>query len=333
MSEKKNIALIDGGYSQEEQVSLKSADNVYRHLDKDRFTVYRIRINREGWHGIVGNNRIPIDKNDFSFNLEGQKIKFDAVFIIIHGTPGEDGKLQAYFDMLEIPYTTSNALSSALSFNKYFCNKYLQAHGVVIAKSFLLFDVSEYNEQELIKEVGVPCFVKPNDGGSSFGTSKVTEVSELRNAVELAFQHGKEVIVEAYIQGREVTNGVYKDKRGVHALPITEIKTANTFFDYNAKYLGESEEITPAELSEQMTKEIQETSVRIFNYLNLKGIARVDYIITENQVFFLEVNTIPGQTSASLVPQQAAAAGISMPDMYNALLEACLSEFPRDTNS
>jgi D-alanine-D-alanine ligase len=322
---RKIIALVDGGFSHEEQVSLKSAANVYQQLNHDLYEVVRIRINKDGWNAHLDDRIIPVDKNDFSVQTGSRKIKFDAVFMMIHGTPGEDGKLQAYFEMLGIPVTTGNSLAAALSFNKYACNKYLQAHGIPIAKSRLLLSPSDFNQAELINEIGLPCFVKPNDGGSSFGTSKVTLAEKLKEAVKLAFHHGKEVLVESFLAGREVTNGVYKDKNGLHVLPITEIKTDNEFFDFNAKYMGQSQEITPADLPEQLTEQIQQTSLQVYRYLNLKGIARVDYIITENGPILLEVNTVPGQSAASIIPQQAKAAGMQVSELYQAVLEDCFN--------
>ncbi|MFN3917666.1 MAG: D-alanine--D-alanine ligase [Flavobacteriales bacterium] len=320
---RKIIALVEGGFSHEEQVSLKSATNVYQQLNHDLFEVFRIRINKDGWNAHLDDRIIPVDKNDFSIQTGSRKINFDAVFMMIHGTPGEDGKLQAYFEMLDIPVTTGNSLAAALSFSKYACNKYLQAHGIPIAKSKLLLSISDFNQMDVLQEIGLPCFVKPNDGGSSFGTTKVSVAEKLKEAVELAFQHGKEVLVEAFLAGKEVTNGVYKDKNGLHVLPITEIKTDNEFFDFNAKYMGQSQEITPADLPEQLTKQIQQTTLQVYRYLNLRGIARVDYIITEKGAVLLEVNTVPGQSVASIIPQQAKVAGIQISELYQAVLEDC----------
>ena len=235
-----------------------------------------------------------------------QKVQFEYAFIVIHGTPGEDGKLQGYFDMIGLPYNTSSAATTSLTFQKFHCNRYLSTFGIRVAEAVLIKKGDEINQQEILNKVGLPCFVKPTDAGSSFGVSKVKEGNQLLDSINHAFEHGKEVIVEAFIKGRELTNGVYRNEEGIQILPITEIISENEFFDYEAKYKGQSNEITPADISNDLEKEIKDLTYRIYDILGMKGIARMDYIINDDgSPFLIEINSVPGMSEESIVPQMA----------------------------
>lgn len=321
---KKKIAVIDGGFSAEAQISFLSANTVVEHLNPDLFDVYRIRITDQDWKLVSNETTAIVDKNDFSLTIGQTKITFDCVVIMIHGTPGEDGKLPAYFDLLDIPYTTCDHFTATLSFNKYFCNLVLQSLGFKCASAVRLVSPNQLEAEDIIKTVGLPCFVKPNDGGSSFGASPVYKETELIPAIQKAFDHGSEVIIEEFLEGTEVTNGVLKLNGNVQALAITEIATDNAFFDFEAKYKGESQEITPARISEELTTKIQRISEAVYTALDLKGVVRIDYIIREGHPYLIEINTIPGQSSASLIPQQAAHAGIELSDLYAGLIEEAI---------
>jgi D-alanine-D-alanine ligase len=318
---KKNIAIVDGGFSQEAHVSFKSAETVINNLDREKYVGHRIRIIDQNWTYDPDGNPLLVDKNDFSVIINGEKLTFDCAIIIIHGTPGEDGKLQAYFDLVGMPYNTCNQVTSTLSFNKYFCNRILESFGIKCAKALLFRYPSEYNDDEIVTSLGLPCFVKPNDGGSSYGAAKVNEQNELRQYIEKAFEHGDQVIVEEFMPGTEVTNGVYFNGTEIQTLAITEITTPNEFFDYAAKYNGESEEITPARISDELTKSIKGITKDIYRKLGLNGICRMDYIIKKGVPHVIEINTVPGQTSASLIPQMAEYEGISLKEMYTTSIE------------
>lgn len=321
---KKNIAIVWGGYSSEIIVSEKSMAGIYSFMDKDRYNVYKVRIDKKSWTVDIDGKIYPVDKNDFSFyNDEKQeKILFDFAYITIHGTPGEDGRLQGYFDMLDIPYSSCGMMASALTFNKYICNKFLKNFGIKIADSYFLRENKNYNPEEIVNDLKLPIFVKPNIGGSSFATTKVKRVEELTPAIETAFREAPEVIIESFIKGREVTCGCYRTKDKVVVLPITEVVTSNEFFDYKAKYEGEVQEITPADLTDELTGKIQRLTLDIYELIGAKGIARVDYIITGDGIpYLLEVNTTPGMTSTSFIPQQVAAAGMGMTDVLSEIIE------------
>ena len=321
----KKIAVIEGGYSNEKVVSIKSAKTVFDNLDHTKYHPTRVVIDENEWTAYDNDGRYPIDKNDFSFIKNSTKHSFDYAFIVIHGTPGEDGKLQGYFDMLGIPYNTPNAAITALTFQKFHCNQFLKNFGVNVAEAVLIKKGDVINEDTIIKNVGLPCFVKPTDGGSSFGITKVMEKDELTNAVKHAFEHGSQVIAEAFIEGREVTNGVYKNQEGIKVLPITEIITENDFFDYGAKYHGESNEVTPADLPEEITGKIKALTYHIYDALGLNGIARVDYILNnENTPYLIEVNTVPGQSAESIIPQMAAIEGIGLVELFDHVVESSL---------
>ena len=325
---KKNIAIVAGGYSSEVVVSLKSAEGIYSFIDKDKYNLYIAILKKEDWVvRLSDGTETPINKNDFSF-CENQEVKkFDFAYITIHGTPGEDGRLQGYFDMIGIPYSSCSALVSALTFNKYVCNHYLSAFGVKIARSIRLMSGQTIEADEAVNQLGLPIFVKPNDGGSSFGVTKVKEKEALQAAVDKAFAEGREVVLESFIKGAEVTCGCYKIKGKEVVFPITEVVTSNEFFDYDAKYNGQVEEITPARLSEDLTLKIQRETSRIYDILGAKGLIRVDYIIPEDgEPMLLEINTTPGMTATSFIPQQVRAAGLNITDVMTDIIEDSLNK-------
>jgi D-alanine-D-alanine ligase len=325
---KKKIALLTGGYSGEAAISYKSTITVHNNIDKEKFEVYVIDITQQGWHYKTDNEElVAIDKNDFSLTLHQQKIKFDAVLLCIHGTPGEDGKLQGYFDMLGLPYTSCNATTSAITFNKRFTNAVAAFGGLQVAKSVLLIKGVQEDVNAAITTLQFPVFVKPNNGGSSIGMSKVYEPALLQAAVEKAFKEDTQVLIEEFIEGREFTIGVFKTKGNIITLPITEIISKNDFFDFGAKYLGESEEITPAPIEEAMANQIREAAKKAYELLNCSGIVRIDFIYNQKQQqpFMLEINTVPGQSEASIVPQQVKAMGWSLQEFYTAVIEECFN--------
>lgn len=318
---KKNIAIVWGGYSPEKIVSEKSAHGIYSFIDKEKYNVYKVVINRDSWEVEYDEDKVSIDKNDFSFIAEGKKINFDLAYITIHGTPGEDGVLQGYFDMLNIPYSNSGVLSSALTFNKYTCNNFLKSFGINVAPSILLRAGEIIDINEIVKILGLPVFVKPNVGGSSFATTKVKDMSMLRNAIDESFNDSSEVIVESFIKGIEVTCGCFETKNEFTVLPLTEVVSKNEFFDFGAKYLGEVEEITPARIDNKIATQIQNETKRIYKLTGAKGIIRADYIIMNNKPILLEVNTTPGMTATSFIPQQVNAAGLNMSDVLTDIIE------------
>jgi len=318
------IAIIAGGYSSELVISLKSAEGIQSFLDKNKYTVYIVLITKEKWVvKLQDNQEIDVDKNDFSFTEDGEKIKFDFAYITIHGTPGEDGLLQGYFDMLNIPYSCCGVLAASLTFNKNFCKNYLQNSGVKVAPSVLLRKTDSWNENEIISLLGLPVFVKPNDGGSSFGVTKVNAIKKLQPAINLAFTEGSEVLVESFMSGMEVTCGCYQTGNKKTILPITEVVSKNEFFDFEAKYTASKvEEITPARISKALTEEVQSLTAKIYDRLEAKGIIRVDYIISpQGEVQMLEVNTTPGMTATSFIPQQVKAAGLNIREVMTEIIE------------
>ena len=323
MNNKKNIAIIAGGYSSEIVVSLKSAKGIESFIDKEKYNLYVVLITKDKWQVQSENKEIDIDKNDFSFTRNGNRIKFDFAYITVHGTPGENGLLQGYFDMLNIPYSCCGVLAAALSFNKYFCINYLRPLGIKTASSVCLRKGQQANTEAIISELGLPVFVKPNDGGSSFGTTKVNSADQLQSAIAIAFEEGKEVMIESFISGTEVTCGCYKVKDKEVIFPITEVVSKNEFFDFDAKYNPNSvEEITPARISEALTYEIQSMTSKIYDYIGAKGIIRVDYIISpEGEAKMLEVNTTPGMTATSFIPQQICAAGLDIKEVMTEIID------------
>lgn len=326
---KPRIAFVTGGYSGEAEISYQSAKTIEKNIDPEKFDYLKIDITPEGWfHQLPSGEKIEVDKNDFSLLINGKKTLFDAVLVGIHGTPGEDGKLQGYFDMLNIPYTSCDCAISALTFNKRYTVAVASFAGIKVANSVLLFKKNYQSPDELVKNLQFPVFVKPNNGGSSIGMSKVNSPSEeLGAAIEKAFKEDEQVLVEEFIKGREFTIGVFKSKGKIIALPITEVISKKEFFDYEAKYLGASEEITPAKVDESVAEMIKKEAIKIYQIFNCRGIVRIDFIYNEaeHQPYMLEINTVPGQTEASLVPQQVRAMGWTLMDFYTALIEECLA--------
>ena len=309
----KKVAVIEGGYSKEKAISIKSAKTVFDNLDRTKFDPTRVLIEEKEWTAYDEEGRYYIDKNDFSFIKKGRKYNFEYAFIVIHGTPGEDGKLQGYLDMVGVPYNTSSAAIMALTFQKFHCNQFLKNFGINVPEAVLIKPDDKVYEKEVLNKVGLPCFVKPTDCGSSFGITKVKNDNELLQAIKEAFNHGSEVIVEENIEGREVTCGVFWDSEGIKALPITEIISENEYFDYDAKYYGKSKEITPAELTDIMTTQIQSLSQEVYGIFGMKGIVRMDYIINKDGVpFLIEINSVPGMSKESIVPQMASALNIKL---------------------
>ena len=325
---KKYIALIAGGYSGEFVISIQTADTIEKSLDNTLYNVYKIIITRDEWYYLNGDEKISVDKNDFSLTVGGEKIKFDCAFIAIHGTPGEDGRIQGYLDMLQMPYTTCNSIVSALTFNKSYCNKVVKAFNVVnIANSVHLIKGEPYSMGAILVELKLPVFVKPNESGSSLGVSKVKRVEELLPAIEKAFKEDNQVLIEEFIEGRELTIGIYRANGCLYALPATEIVSKNEFFDYEAKYTpGVTNEITPAKIDNNLREQLESKAMYIYRHLNCRGIVRMDFILQQqsNKLFFLEVNTMPGQSENSIVPQQVRASGRTLKDFYGELLEDCL---------
>jgi len=318
----RTIAIAAGGDSPEYEVSVKSAIEVSRALSP-RYRVYIIIIRGSDWYWEDERGRYhKIDKNDFTLVIDDSHIRFDAVFIAIHGTPGENGLLQGYFDMLCIPYTSCDAFCSALTFNKQACKLFLKEYLIPMAEAVMIRKDDHSDLPAIIRHLGLPCFVKPNDSGSSFGVTKVREKEELVAAVEKAFRESDEVMIEAYLKGREVACGVVRTRSRALVLPVTEIISKNEFFDYEAKYTpGRSEEITPAMIPVKISDEIQKLSLRIYNLLGCKGIVRVDFIIVDDKPVFLEINTVPGMSAESIIPKQARAAGIELEDLYSMVIE------------
>lgn len=317
----KNIAVVWGGYSSEKVVSEKSAEGISSFIDKDRYNIYKVRIDRESWMVEYNNDFIPVDKNDFSFVANEEKIVFDFVYNTIHGTPGEDGLLQGYFDMLGIPYSNCGVLASAITFNKYTSNNFLKNFGIKVADSILLRKGDNIDIEAIEVQLGLPVFVKPNVGGSSFATNKVKDAAKMMEAINESFIEAPEVIIESFVKGVEVTCGCFETEKGLTVLPLTEVVTQNEFFDYGAKYLGEVEEITPARISEELTHKIQSLTKQIYKLIGAKGIIRADYIIREESPVLLEVNTTPGMTTTSFIPQQVKAAGLEMKNVMTEIIE------------
>lgn len=320
---KKVIAIVAGGDSSEVVVSLKSAAGIKSFITSEEYQTYIVTIIGKEWNVRLEDNvNIPIDRNDFSFLLEANKIVFDFAYITIHGTPGENGILQGYFEMIGIPYSTCGVLASAITFNKFTCNQYLKGFGVKVSESILLRKGMSVKASDVTEKLGYPCFVKPNVGGSSFGVTKVKSEDEVTDAVNKAFQEGSEVMIEAFMQGTEITCGIYKTSEKVRVLPITEVVPHNEFFDFDAKYKGQVEEITPARISHHLSERVQQLTSAIYDILDCKGIVRIDYIITPGDVInLLEVNTTPGMTSSSFIPQQVQAAGLKMNDVIVDIIE------------
>lgn len=318
---KKNIAIVWGGYSSESVVSEKSMQGIYSFMDKNRYDIYKVKIARDSWIAEIDGQECLVDKNDFTIQTAGGRIKIDFAYITIHGTPGEDGHLQGYLDMLNVPYSTCGMMASAITFNKFVCNNFLKNFGFNVAKSVYLSRETKYDIGEIIDYLNLPVFVKPNTGGSSFATTKVKSREDMQSAIDSAFGEASDVIIESFISGREVTCGCYKTKERVVLLPLTEVVTQNEFFDYNAKYMGQVDEITPARLPEEITARIQALTSKIYDLVDAKGIIRADFIISDGTPYLLEVNTTPGMTATSFIPQQVKAAGMNMTDVLSEIIE------------
>jgi len=323
----KNVAIIMGGYSSEYKISLTSGNVVFNQLDKSKYNLFRVHILPEKWVYVDENEEeFSINRDDFSVSINGKKISFDVVFNAIHGTPGEDGLLQAYFQLLGIPQTSCDYYQAALTFNKRDLLSVLKPYGIKTATSFYLNLGDNINSEEIISKVGLPCFVKPNKSGSSFGISKVKSLEELLPAIENAYKEDNEIIIESFLDGTEVSVGVINFKGEIKVLPITEIVSENDFFDYEAKYLGKSKEIKPARISEELKVKIENVAKRAYEVLKMKGFSRSEFIIVNNEPHMLEMNTIPGLTTESILPQQAREAGISLPELFENAIELALKK-------
>ncbi len=319
---RKNIAITAGGDSSEYIVSVESAFNIEKSLDKKLYNPWLITMKGDEWiQGTPDNPGPVIDRSDFSITINGEKIVFDCVFMAIHGTPGEDGKLQAYFDLLGIPYTTSGVLTSALTFNKYVCKGFLNNFGILSPKAMLVRQNYEFDSRRIATEIGLPCFIKPNNGGSSFGVTRVTKESQIKDAIHKAMGEDNEVIIEEFISGTELTGGVFKSADRQVLFPLTEIVSKNEFFDFDAKYKRQADEITPARISAGLTKACQKISSAIYDILDCRGIVRADYILNDGKFYFLEINTVPGMTDTSIIPQQAEALGLDITELFTMAVE------------
>ena len=318
----KNIAIIAGGNSSEYEVSMKSGKNIYDEVDENRYNKYLVILKGRDWHVEIGEKKYPVDRNDFSFTRDGEKILFDFAYITIHGVPGENGLLQGYLDMMGVPYGCCNVLASAMTFDKHTCNTYLKSYGVNVADSVMLIRGMAYDVNEIINEVGLPCFVKPNAEGSSFGVTKVKEAAQLEDALKKAFALCQEVLIETFIDGTELTCGVVKAGDMDIAMPIAEVIPKNEFFDFEAKYdPTKSDEIIPARISPELTNRIKTLSSMIYDILRCEGIIRVDYIVRDDEIFMLEVNTTPGMTSNSFVPKMVRAMGGTLREVLTKIID------------
>lgn len=325
----RTIAIICGGDTSEHDVSMRSAAGIESFLDKELYIIYKVEIHAGKWEAILPDeSRVSVDRNDFSFEVGGQRIRPDFCYITIHGVPGENGILQGYFDLIGMPYSTCNVLVEAMTYDKFVLNNYMRALGVSVADSLIVKQGhdKDVSDDDIVSRIGLPCFVKPASGGSSFGTTKVKTADALRPAIELALKEGEDVMVEAFMQGTEITCGCYKTKQKSVVFPITEVVTENEFFDYDAKYNGQVKEITPARLSDSVTDRVQKLTSMIYDILGCHGIIRIDYIITEgNKINMLEINTTPGMTATSFIPQQVRAAGLDIKNVLTDIIEDTLT--------
>lgn len=323
---KKNIAIVFGGYSSESVVSEKSLKGLLGFIDTQKFNLFPVRIAHDKWSMVVEEHHYPINRNDFSADIKGETVKIDCAYITIHGAPGENGQLQGYFEMIGLPHTTCSLLPSAITFNKFTCNTYLKGFGVAVADSVLIRKGTEYEANEIVEKLGLPCFVKPNSGGSSFGITKVKNENEIIPAIDKALGESDEVIIEKFISGREVTCGLFKTLKQTTVFPLTEVVSKNEFFDYEAKYTPQmAEEITPAPVSDTIRDNIQKIASAIYDILGMKGIARMDFMIGEDKIYLLEVNTTPGMTATSFVPQQIKAAGLELKEVFTLIIEDAIA--------
>ena len=324
---KRTIAIVCGGDSSEHDVSLRSGQGLYSFFDKERYNIYIVDVKGTDWHVAFDNgDTAEIDKNDFSFVMGGKRVYFDYAYITIHGQPGENGVMQGYFDLIHMPYSTSGVLVEAMTFDKYVLNNYLRGFGIKVADSLLLRRGEAYDEEAIAKRIGMPCFVKPAADGSSFGVSKVKEADQLAPALRVAFMESEEAMVEAFMDGVEISQGIYKTADKCVVLPATEVVTKNEFFDYDAKYNGQVQEITPARLAPDTAEKVAATTSRIYDILHANGIIRIDYIISKDKdgndvINMLEINTTPGMTATSFIPQQVRAAGLDIKDVLSEIVE------------
>lgn len=320
---KRTIAIVAGGDTSEFHVSLRSAQGIYSFIDKEKYDLYIVEMEGLRWEvQLPDGGKAPVDRNDFSFLKGTEKVKFDFAYITIHGTPGEDGRLQGYFDMMRIPYSCCGVLAAAMTYNKFACNHYLKAFGIRISDSLLLRQGQTVSDEDVIDKIGLPCFIKPSLGGSSFGVTKVKTREQIQPAIRKAFGEAQEVLVEAFMDGTEITCGCYKTKQKSVVFPITEVVTGNEFFDYDAKYNGQVDEITPARISDELTRRVQTLTSAIYDILGCSGIIRIDYIITAgDKINLLEVNTTPGMTATSFIPQQVRAAGLDIKEVMTDIIE------------
>lgn len=325
---KRTVAIIAGGDSSEHEVSMNSAKGIYSFIDKEKYNLYIVELSKKAWEAVLADgSRSTVDKNDFSFIDGDKKIKPDFAYITIHGTPGENGILQGYFELLDIPYSTCDVLVSAMTFSKFTLNQYLKGFGIRVAESMLVNKRFGIENKDVVEKIGLPCFIKPNASGSSFGVTKVKTVEQIQPALQAAFAESDDVMIEAFMDGIELANGCYKTKDKSVVFPITEVVSDNEFFDYNAKYKGEVTEITPARLSPELTERVKKLTSAIYDILGCKGIVRIDYIITEGErINMLEINTTPGMTATSFIPQQVKAAGLDIKDVMTDIIEEGLSK-------
>jgi len=322
---KKQVAVVCGGYSGEFDISMKSAQYPLKHVDVEKYDLWQVVLQKHRWYALVNGEKWPIDREDFSVTYANKRINFDVVLNMIHGHPGENGTLEGYFDLLDIPYQSAGVFVSSLTFDKFYCNTMLRSLGVQVAPSILFTVPSEQNERDVVEKIGFPCFVKPNNGGSSIGVSKVNDKSGLPLALKKAFDTGEHVIVEQFVKGTELTCGVIRNENKVRALAVTEIEYAGDFFDYEAKYSSvETQEITPARINEEDYQRCLEISERIYRLLNVKGFFRVDYILSEGKFYVIEVNTVPGMSEKSLLPQQIEYCQIDPTHMFTEEIERLL---------
>ena len=315
----KTIGIFCGGFSSEYDISLKSADTIKKHIPAS-FSSYKIIVSKGKWEVEMEQENVPFNLNDCSFFIGNTKKILDAAIVYIHGDPGENGKIQAMLELHDIQYINSGPLASALSFDKWYCNQFLRAFNIPVAKSLFLSKVDQYHPSEIVESLGLPIFIKPSDSGSSYGISKVKIIEDIPKALQFAFNEGRTVIIESFLDGIEVTCGVYRSSNGLVALPLTEIVSENEFFDFEAKYQGKSSEITPARISEELKIEVQAMAKKIYELLQLKSIARIDFMLVNNQPYVIEVNTTPGFSAASIVPQMLSSAGISLGDFWGDII-------------
>ena len=328
---KRTVAIIAGGDSSEHEVSMNSAKGIYSFIDKEKYNLYIVELSKKAWEAVLPDGtRSKIDKNDFSFMDGEKKVKPDFAYITIHGTPGENGILQGYFELLDIPYSTCDVLVSAMTFSKFTLNQYLKGFGIRVAESMLVNKHFGIEDKDVIEKIGLPCFIKPNASGSSFGVTKVKTAEQIQPALQAAFAESDDVMIEAFMDGIELANGCYKTREKSVVFPITEVVSDNEFFDYNAKYKGEVTEITPARLSPELTERVKKLTSAIYDILGCKGMVRIDYIITEGEkINMLEINTTPGMTSTSFIPQQVKAAGLDIKDVMTDIIEEGLNKISR----